>query len=140
MAGVIKISTKKAIALLEETLKSKKASLAQYEKEEAQYEKDVNTWVADMMKESRKQITSITSKNVHHYGEEVRVTFDFAPSRPYPKPKEKKKIADGTNYSFEDSNYFNRQVKQLESLLQMLKLTDDEYVNASVYKDIASLM
>ena len=129
MAAVIKIATAKAIKLLEDSIKAKKAEVVQYEKAVAQHEKDLAKWEADMVREARKNVNLLTAVPYKHYDgpkDTLRAHFYFVPSRKAPQAPT---LVNNENV-----------IRQSERLLQMLKLTDDTEINASVYKDLASLL
>jgi predicted GTPase len=135
-SSTVKIRTAVAIDLLKDSIKTKKAELADLNKAIEKYKKDYDVWQEKTKKEALKAALSDASVSYYFYDfnktSKVEIKFIFVPTSQPPLNPEK---GEGPKV-FEYSN----QITQAERLLKMLSLTEDEFVSAAVYKDIASMI
>ncbi len=141
MTSTVKIRTAKAIDILKDSIKSKKTELTNYNKLVAQYKKDKNVWEAKVIREAQKAALS-TGRLYSDHGSKVIVLFDFSPTSRSPQsPTQFIAVKEGRYSSkYPKSDVLAEQIQKSEALLTMLLLTEDEFVSAAVYKDIASLI
>jgi hypothetical protein len=141
MTSTVKIRTTKAIDLLNDSIKVKKTELDDLNKAVAQYKKDYKAWEDKTIKEAKKAALS-SGRITNGSSGGTCVTFTFKATSSAPKGPEEYVVVKekGYNYTSNKKELLQKQIQKSEALLTMLKLTEDEFVSATVYKDITSML
>jgi hypothetical protein len=142
MASTVKIRTIKAIDLLKDSIQAKKAELASFNKAMEQYKKDYKVWADATIKEAKKAPLS-SGEILNGTSAGARVSFTFKATTAAPKaPNKYVQVRESRGYSYrkDKKELLQEQIEKSEALLKMLNLTEDEFVGAAVYKDIASML
>lgn len=135
-AITVKVATPKVIKALETKLASIKkdyaeqgANEAKYEKARKAYQKEVAEYAIANIKKAENIRTSYRSWN-----NQLNVDFDLIISeKDMPKEPER-------DFTTMHQHTYNEIVEEINNALSILKMTDDEYVNASTMKQIAKYL
>lgn len=135
----VKIKTGVVIDALEKALTLREKKFANSEKADKEYEKAREQYNADLLKLVKSQKSEIT--DVTTYGgwrntkkdkhQEMSVTIQVPTSM---MPKEPENKADYPKYKYEN------EVEEINNALRLLKMTDQEYVNASTMKSVSQYL
>ena len=136
----VKVKTSTLIKALEEALEQREKRWANQAKEKARYQKEVEAYNATIIKlaKSGKGSISEVSKN-NWYGRQnpKATTESFSVTLELPKtviPKEPEAIDEMREHQYE------RETTDIKQGIRVLKMTDQEYVNASTYKSVAEFL
>lgn len=135
-ALTVKVATPKVIKALEDKLASIKKSYETQEANEAKYAKAVEKWNKEVVKialDSFKSATNVRT-NVKSWNDTVNVDFDI-PLKGLTIPEEPKR-----EHEVLVSWRYENMVEEITNALSILKMTDDEFVNASTMKSIAQYL
>jgi len=127
----VKVSTAKVIKALENKIKSGQEAIANNEKKRKDYEKVEKAWAKEVGELAMKQIAKAEVHASENWRNEVSVQFQFAsgvlkfPEKP----------------SLELERELGRyEVEEIENAIRILKMTDEEVVNATTFKSIAQYL
>jgi predicted DNA-binding protein len=133
----VKVETKKVIAALEATLAKKQDDYEKQDEAKEKYNKEVekyNLAVIKLVKGGKGKITS-ASKHGWHRSRNGVVTIsaeiDFPATALPAEPKEPNDIRDFTH---------QREVEEIQGAVRILKMSDQEYVNASTMKSVSQYL
>lgn len=135
----VKIKTSVVIDALEKALTLREKKFATSEKADKEYEKAKEQYNADLLKlvkSQKSEITDVTTYGRWHSSkkdktQEMSVTVTVPTSL---MPKEPENKADYPKYKYEN------EVEEINNALRLLKMTDQEYVNASTMKSVSQYL
>lgn len=134
----LKIKKAKLITTLEAKLKELEANYNSNEKKQAQYEKDLAAWTAQIIKLVKSGKASIDDADENrYYGSERKKVKTFSvtvtiPKTLIPSAPERPSI-------YEDYRY-KHDKEAISNALRMLELSDDEYVSASTLRSVSEYL
>lgn len=133
----VKVETKKIISALEATLAKKQDAYEKQDEAKAKYDKEVekyNLAVMKLVKGGKGKITSVSHHNwqrstdgIVTINAEVRFLKTALPVQ----PKEPEDIHEYTH---------KNQVEEIQGAIRILKMSDQEYVNASTMKSVSQYL
>lgn len=135
----VKVKTEKVIKALEEAIKSRDKKLADSKKADADHKKAMEKWNDDLKKLAKSPKAKITEVSSYHRWhssknaseQELSVTI-VVPSSLFPaEPKNKDSYSE---FAYE------REVEEINNALRILKMSDQEYVNASTMKSVSQYL
>jgi hypothetical protein len=135
----VKIKTDKVISALEKAIVARGKKLADSKKADAEYETAMKKWNDDLKKLAKSPKAKITEVSSYHRWhssknaseQELSVTITV-PSALFPaEPKNK------DSYS---EHLYEREVEEINNALRLLRMTDQEYVNASTMKSVSQYL
>lgn len=135
----VKVKTEKVIKALEEAIKSRDKKLADSKKADADHKKAMEKWNDDLKKLAKSPKAKITEVSSYHRWhssknateQELSVTITV-PSSLF--PAEPKNNNNYTEFAYE------REVEEINNALRILKMSDQEYVNASTMKSVSQYL
>ena len=127
----VKVATPKVIKALEAKLEAGTKAIANNEKKRKEYEKTEKAWAKEVADLVIKQISKADVSANENWRGEVSVNFSI-PSGTIKLP-EKPSI----DLEQELGRY---EVTEIENAIRILKMTDEETVNASTFKSIAQYL
>jgi len=132
----VKIATAKVIKALETKLAQVNSDYAKQDEYEAKYQKSVEKWNKEIAKFAVAQIAKAQNlrTNYRHWNNTLNVDFDLiVEEKDFPKQPERE---------FEQihRHTYNEMKEELENAIRILKMTDEETVNASTMKQIAKYL
>ena len=127
----VKVATPKVIKALEAKLEAGTKAIANNEKKRKEYEKTEKAWAKEVADLVIKQISKADVSANENWRGEVSVNFSI-PSGTIKLP-EKPSI----DLEQELGRY---EVQEIENAIRILKMTDEETVNASTFKTIAQYL
>ena len=129
----VKVATPKVIKALETKLASIKSDYANQEKYEAKYQKDLEAWKKSLTDYAMANIKKAENfrTNYRAWNNQLNIDFDI--------------ITKGTDFPTEPvrehnqihAHTYNEMVDEITNALSILRMTDEETVNASTMKQIA---
>jgi hypothetical protein len=127
----VKVSTPKVIKALEDKLADGKKAIVNNEKKRKDYEKVEKTWAKEVTDLAIKHISKAEVSAYENYRSELQVTINL--------PAGTFKFPEKPNLELEQelSRY---EVSEIENAIRILKMTDEEVVNASTFKSIAQYL
>lgn len=127
----VKVATSKVIKALEDKLEAGAKALTNNEKKRKEYEKTEKAWAKEVADLVVKQISKADVSANENWRGEVSVNFTVPagviklPSKP----------------SIEVEQELGRyEVQEIENAIRILKMTDEEFVNASTFKQVAQYL
>lgn len=130
-----RVSTSKVITALEKKLVKIKDDKANQKVNEERFSKEQEKHNKEVAKLALSKIAKATDLSAHtRYNGEIQVSFSL-PAGTIDLPKEPQKDFDTLN----DWQY-KEMVEEIENALNIFRMTDDEYVNASTMKGIAKYL
>ena len=127
----VKVATPKVIKALEEKLDTAKKAVTNNEKKRKEYEKTEKAWAKDVADLVFKQISKAEVSAHENWRNEVNVSIQLpAGSIKLPAKPE-------IDLEQELGRY---EVQEIENAIRILKMTDEETVNASTFKTIAQYL
>ena len=136
----VKVKTSTLIKALEEALDKREKRWANQEKEMARHKKEVEAYSASILKlvkAGKGTIHDITENKWATRNDRNSTTVSFSAEIKLPKsvmPVEPKEIDE-----MRESTY-KMETDDISQALRILKMTDQEYVNASTYKSVAEYL
>jgi hypothetical protein len=135
----VKVQTTKVIKALEEALKIRDKKFADSEKAGVEYEKALVKYRDDLKKLVKSPKAKVTEASTYHRWhssknaseQEVSVTITI-PTSLVPKEPENK-----ANYH---ERTYQNEVEEINNALRLLRMTDQEYVNASTMKSVSQYL
>ena len=127
----VKVATPKVIKALEEKLESAKKAEVSNEKKRKEYQKVEKAWAKQVAELAVKQIAKADVHASENWRGEISVTFNL-PTGTFTIPEKP---------SIELEQELGRyEVQEIENAIRILKMTDEETVNASTFKTIAQYL
>jgi len=136
----VKVKTSTLVKALEEALDKREKRWANQEKEMARHKKEVeayNASILKLVKAGKGTIHDITENKWATRNDKNSTTVSFSAEIKLPKsvmPVEPKEIDE-----MRESTY-KMETDDISQALRILKMTDQEYVNASTYKSVAEYL
>lgn len=136
----VKVKTSTLVKALEEALDKREKRWANQEKEIARHKKEVeayNASILKLVKAGKGTIHDITENKWATRNDKNSTTVSFSAEIKLPKsvmPVEPKEIDE-----MRESTY-KMETDDISQALRILKMTDQEYVNASTYKSVAEYL
>ena len=136
----VKVKTSTLVKALEEALDKREKRWANQAKETARYKKEVeafNASILKLVKAGKGTIHDITENKWATRNDRNSTTVSFSAEIKLPKsvmPVEPKEIDE-----MRESTY-KMETDDISQALRILKMTDQEYVNASTYKSVAEYL
>jgi len=132
-AITVKVATPKVIKALETKLATIKADYASQAKNEAQFEKANEKWKKEVLKFALDNVKTATNvrSNYRSWSDSVNVDFDISTKGvDFPAQPER-------DFEIMHGHQYKEIVEDITNALTILKMTDEETVNASTMKQIA---
>ena len=129
----VKIPTAKVIKALETKLAKVKADYAKQDENEAKYQKAREKWQKEIGKWAIANIAKSENlrTNYRQWNRTLNVDFDLiVDEKDFPKEPEK-------DYEEIHRHTYNEMCEEMDNAIRILKMTDEETVNASTYNAIA---
>ena len=131
----VKIATTKVIKALETKLAEIKKDFANQEANEAKYEKAQKAWAKEVGKLALAQINKAENLSAgKRYDGRINVDF-YLPAGTITLPDEPQR----EHQQISEWQY-REQVEEIENAIRILKMTDEEVVNATTFKTIAQYL
>ena len=136
----VKVQVSSLITALEKSLAERKKRYETQEQEEAKYEKAVATYnltVLKLIKAGKGSIEEVTRNHWHDRHSKVKGKSTFSVTVLLPTgslPAEPEAVRDYHEHEYK------RDSEAISQAIRMLKMTDQEYVNASSYKSVAEYL
>ena len=129
----VKIATTKVIKALEAKLAQLEADYTKQDENEAKYQKAREKWSKELAKFAVAQISKAENirTNYRNWNSTLNVDFDLILKEgDFPKEPEK-------DFEQIHSHTYREMKDEMENAIRILKMTDEEVVNASTYNAIA---
>ena len=127
----VKVATPKVIKALEEKLESAKKAEVSNEKKRKEYQKVEKAWAKQVAELASKHISKAEVNANENWRGEISVNFSL-PVGTFTLPEKP---------SIDLENELGRyEVQEIENAIRILKMTDEETVNASTFKTIAQYL
>jgi len=127
----VKVATTKVIKALEDKLADGQKAIVNNEKKRKDYEKVEKAWAKEVSELAYKNISKAEVSASENWRGETNVNIQFATGAV--KFPEKPQI--------ELENELARyEVQEIENAIRILKMTDEEFVNASTFKQVAQYL
>lgn len=127
----VKVATTKVISALEAKLEAGKSAIVNNEKKRKDYVKVEKAWAKEVADLAIKHISKADVNANENWRGEINVSFQL-PAGTFTVP-EKPEL----NLDQELGRY---EVQEIENAIRILKMTDEETVNASTFKTIAQYL
>lgn len=127
----VKVATTKVIKALEDKLESAKKSEVSNQKKRKDYEKTEKAWSKEVAELAIKQIAKAEVSAHENWRNEVNVTITI--------PNGLVKLPEKPSIELE-RELGQYEVTEIENAIRILKMTDEEYVNASTFKQVAQYL
>ena len=136
----VKVKTPVLIKALEEALALREKRWANQEKDKAIYEKAVEAYSEAILKLIKKgvgEVSEVSERYHYHMDKKDSKLKSFTVTVKLPKllvpvePKELDTISD---------HHYTRETDAIKQAIRLLKMTDQEYVNANTYKSVAEYL
>ena len=127
----VKVATTKVIKALEDKLVSGKNAIVSNEKKRKDYDKVEKAWAKEVADLVFKQISKAEVSAHENYRNEVNVTITL--------PNGSVKLPEKPSIDLEQE-LGRYEVTEIENAIRILKMTDEETVNASTFKTIAQYL
>ena len=127
----VKVSTAKVIKALEDKLAAAQKAVVSNEKKRKEYEKTEKAWSKQVAELAIKQIAKAEVSADKNWREEVYVRFEF-PANTFTLPEKPQMELEQELARYE--------VQEIENAIRILKMTDEEVVNASTFNKVAQYL
>jgi len=127
----VKVATPKVIKALEEKLSDSKKAISNNEKKRKEYEKTEKAWAKEVADLVFKQIAKAEVSAHENWRNEVNVTITL--------PNGAVKLPEKPSIDLE-RELGQYEITEIENAIRILKMTDEETVNASTFKTIAQYL
>jgi hypothetical protein len=127
----VKVATSKVIKALEDKLVNGKNAIVSNEKKRKDYEKVEKAWAKEVADLVFKQISKAEVSAHENYRNEVNVTITL--------PAGSIKLPEKPSMDLEQE-LGRYEVQEIENAIRILKMTDEEFVNASTFKQVAQYL
>jgi hypothetical protein len=127
----VKVATTKVVKALEDKLADSKKAIVNNEKKRKEYEKVEKTWAKEVADAVFKQISKAEVSAHENWRNEVNVTITL--------PAGSIKLPEKPTIDLE-RELGQYEITEIENAIRILKMTDEEVVNASTFKQIAQYL
>lgn len=127
----VKVSTTKVIKALEDKLADSKKAIVNNEKKRKEYEKTEKAWAKEVADAVFKQISKAEVSAHENWRNELNVTLTL--------PANTVKLPEKPSIDLE-RELGQYEITEIENAIRILKMTDEEVVNASTFKQIAQYL
>ena len=127
----VKVSTAKVIKALEEKLVAGKNAVVNNEKKRKDYEKVEKAWAKEVSELAFKNISKAEVSAHENYRGETNVNLQL--------PSGTIKLPEKPSMDLEQE-LARYEVTEIENAIRILKMTDEEFVNASTFKQVAQYL
>ena len=127
----VKVATTKVVKALEDKLADSKKAEVNNEKKRKDYEKAQKVWAKEVAELAFKQISKSEVTAHDNWRGETNICITV-PTGLIKLPEN-----ESINLESELSHY---EVKEVENAIRILKMTDEEFVNASTFKSVAQYL
>jgi hypothetical protein len=127
----VKVSTAKVIKALEEKLENGAKAITNNEKKRKEHEKVEKAWAKEVAEIVIKQVSKSDVSAHENWRGEINVQFTI--------PANEVKIPKKPELDLEQE-LGRYEVQEIENAIRILKMTDEEVVNASTFKTIAQYL
>jgi hypothetical protein len=132
----VKVATPKVIAALEAKLETIKSDYANQAENEAKFQEELKAWNASLAKFAMDNISTATNirTNYRSWNNSLNIDFDVdTKGKDFPSQPER-------NFTTIHQHSYNEMVEEITNALSILKMTDEETVNATTMKSIAQYL
>jgi hypothetical protein len=128
-----KIATAKVITALEAKLEQVKTNFSNQERLEEDYQKSLKVWQEGLTQFALANISKATNfrTNYRSWNNNLNIDFDIDTKVADFQPEPTRDFPKMANHEYENA------VEEITNALNILKMTDEPYVNASTVKSIA---
>jgi hypothetical protein len=135
----VKVQTNKVIKALEEALKIRDKKFADSKKAEVDFDKEVAKYKEELFRLAKSPKAKVTEASTYEHRwnkkneaeQEISVTIKV-PRSLVPKEPENKSVY--------HERIYNDEVEEINNALRLLRMTDQEYVNASTMKSVSQYL
>ena len=127
----VKVATPKVIKALEAKLEAGQKAITNNEKKRKEYEKVEKAWAKEVSELAFKNISKADVSAHENYRGEISVNVQL--------PAGSFKFPEKPSIDLE-SELGRYEVQEIENAIRILKMTDEEYVNASTFKQVAQYL
>jgi hypothetical protein len=127
----VKVSTAKVIKALEDKLADSKKAIVNNEKKRKEYEKTEKAWSKEVADLAIKQISKAEVSAHENWRNETNVTITL--------PAGSVKLPEKPSIDLE-RELGQYEITEIENAIRILKMTDEEVVNASTFKQVAQYL
>ena len=135
-AITVKVATPKVINALQAKLDKINSDYANQEQFEAEYQAEIKAWNTALFEYAKSKIDTATNlrTNYRTYNNTLNIDFDVLTNgTDFPKQPER-------NFEQLHQYAYKEMVEEITNALSILKMTDEETVNASTMKSIAKYL
>jgi hypothetical protein len=135
-AITVKVATPKVINALQAKLDKINSDYANQEQFEAEYQAEIKAWNTALFEYAKSKIDTATNlrTNYRTYNNTLNIDFDVLTNgTDFPKQPER-------NFEQIAQYQYKEAVEEITNALSILKMTDEETVNASTMKSIAKYL
>ena len=131
----VKVATPKVIKALETKLETIKTNYANQEKLEADFQTELKAWNKSLTDYAFSKIDTATNirTNYRQWSNSLNIDFDVTTEQDFPAQPTRNFIA-MAEYEYRNTT------EEITNALNILRMTDDEFVNASTMKSIAAYL
>jgi hypothetical protein len=132
-AITVKVATPKVIKALETKLATIKKEYAEQASNEAKFDKQTEKWKKEVLAFALANIKTATNvrSNYRSWSNSVNIDFDVdTKGADFPEQPER-------DFTIMHQHSYNEMVEEINNALSILRMTDEETVNASTMKQIA---
>ena len=134
----VKVQTTKVIKALEEALKIRDKKFADSKKAEAEHKKAVEKWNDDLKKLVKSPKAKVTEANTYErWHQKNEVEQEISVTIKVPRSLVPKEPESPSNYH---ERVYKDEVEEINNALRLLRMTDQEYVNASTMKSVSQYL
>lgn len=142
----VKVPTAKIVEMLENKIAEIKQEIEdfpnkqeQFEREQEVYKSKVVSFASDYLAKNLSKIGYDTNSIIRlsNYANRVELSFNTDSIQDFPKPPEAPKKPNPSQWYGRE---YNNQLDMLEKSLKVIKLTEQETVNASTYSSVLDLL
>ena len=127
----VKVATPKVIKALETKLAEGKSAITNNEKKRKEYEKTEKAWAKEVAELAIKQLAKADVGAHENWRGEVSINFQL--------PAGAIKLPEKPSMELE-SELARYEVQEIENAIRILKMTDEEFVNASTFNKLAQYL
>jgi hypothetical protein len=130
MAGIkAKVAVAKVIARLEARLEQNEADKKQGEINEQEWREALKKWQQDFVKNHAKVLV-VDSINCRSYNNTIEIRYELPVGLQLPEEPKREYVSTLGGY----------EVQEIENAINILKMTDDEFVSASTFSSISKYL
>ena len=131
----VKVATPKVIAALEAKLAKIKSDYTNQEQFESEFQTELKAWNKSVLDYAITKFDSAMNirTNYRQWNNSLNIDFDVKTDTTFP-PQPERKFEQINQYAYKEM------VEEIENALSILRMTDEETVNASTMKSIAKYL